>query len=138
MLKSIDISGKRTVKTDKMEKDFYFYKNIVMGIMIVLIIFFLFVYYPFKERIIDSYMDLSYNGVVEEKFISMNHNVETIKLESKEIISLIGNSANYYTIILRGDSMVKNKGSLVGYIFRNKKVFDSIDYNIDIEFIRKR
>jgi hypothetical protein len=120
------------------EKDFYYYKNIVMGIMLVSVIVFLFVLYPYDIRMKHSYSNESYNKTVSSKFINKKNHVErTICFEKNNIIVVGGNHSRNFDLIQEGDSLAKIKGSLIGYIYRDGVLIDSIDHNLDLKYVKK-
>lgn len=80
--------------------------------------------------------ELEINGVVTKKDRPIvNHSSETIYLDNDIGQIILGReNIELFNKINIGDSIVKNKGSLDFYIYKNKIVTDTIQY---IDFYKK-
>lgn len=83
----------------------------------------------------DSYSKESFNGVVKEKYIDYDdHTSRKFKDVHNNIYYLpVAQRSILFDSIMIGDSIVKRKGEVTGYVYRNDSLVLEIDYSTSIQ-----
>lgn len=85
--------------------------------------------YDEKDRYRDVSYNLKYDGIVVSKYISNNHASRVVVLDNGKDLIIHRNYLEIYDSIVIGDKMQKDKGTLVGYVYRDTALLYEIDYN---------
>ena len=107
--------------------------NIVIFTSFVIIFLYFTFWYPLDKRMRDHYLSIHYSGIVTDKFIDKsNHSYRIIILEKDVRVSLPPTEYNLFNVIEIGDSMFKEKESLIGKIMKNDSSTILIPYERSI------
>ena len=113
-------------------KKFYSIGKAVSFVAVLLaLVYFLFIN-PLGYRLEQKYLNLSYQGIVTDKFIDKaNHSYRVVILNGSNRVTIPGGSIELFERIELGDSLYKTKNQLVGYIIKDENRIE-IDYQNSI------
>lgn len=108
--------------------------NLLFLFIAGLLFLFFFMLRPRHKRIESMLAKRSFNGVVKEKYIDYKDHAERkFKDAHNNIYYLpVAQRSILFDKIMIGDSIVKRKGELTGYVYRNDSLVLEIDYSTSI------